>query len=394
MADQMENTANVKRHIEHDDADNDEPHAKRQKLDSHPALKITDLNENCLMKIFSRLDLTDLLNVAMANKKLELVAASTFGRKFGMKTICLQNVNKCNPPRIYTLDDDIYVRGLKLCLPFLRCFGAQITELHSFDGSYPHVLISTEYKSKFSHHVDRYLNQYCTENLQKILFYGRPAFSSENFRRPFRMVKQICFIDADLENGLSNFGNWFPGLTHLELNTICIDGPLNTVALPVLEHLSLKINNSSTDNDHSDSDWNFSVQNVCEFLNQNPHLRSIEIDMADRQTITIEKLLDIIEGNRSISKIMMTDGSLSEDVNMDELERLVRKCRPLDEIDLPRHKFTVESVQFCIRHLISLRKFRFQMADRSEYDQLLQQFSGNWQVEQDHQTVELILNPQ
>lgn len=109
MADQMENIIGVeKRRIEHDG--DDEPHAKRQKLDSHTALKVTDLNENCLMNIFGRLDLSDLLNVAMSNKKLQLAAARTFAAQFRMMTIYLQNMNPFNPPRIYTLEDDIHVR--------------------------------------------------------------------------------------------------------------------------------------------------------------------------------------------------------------------------------------------------------------------------------------------
>lgn len=187
MADQMENT-DAKRHIECDD----EPQAKHQKLDPETTTKITDLNDKCLMNIFSYLDLSSLLNVAMANKRLQVVAASTFGNKFGMKTICLQNYINFNTPRIYTLDDDIYVRGLRLCLQFLRGFGSTITDLVVFDGTNPHVLVSKEYKNKFSHHVDRYLNQYCAENLSSLLFYGRSAFSLENFRKPFRMVNKTC----------------------------------------------------------------------------------------------------------------------------------------------------------------------------------------------------------
>lgn len=389
MADQMEWTA-IKREIEYEDTD-ELPPAKHQKLDSDTTYKITDLNEKCLVNIFSRLDLPNLLNVAMANKRLQVVAATTFGCKFGMKTICLQNVNKFYQPQISALDDDIYVRGLALCLPFLRCFGTNITELQVFDGTYPYVLIAKESRSKFSHHVDRYLNQYCAETLSSVLFYGRPAFSSENFRKPFHLVQKLCLIDAALENGLTQFPSWFPNLLSLDLNTVCIDGSLNAVALPVLQHLSLKINNSNSGDDDN-SLWNFNVQNAYELLSQNRQLLSIEIDMPDRQTIAIEKLLDLIERNPSISKITMTDGSLYQDVTMDELERLVKRSL-ITEIDLPRHKFTVEHVMLCIQHLKSLKKFRFQMTDWSEYVELLRDvgnLDSGWQIKQFHQTVQLI----
>lgn len=49
-----------------------------------------------------------------------------------------------------------------------------------FDGTYPHVLVLKIFKSKFSHHVDRYLNQYCAEYLSSLLFHGRSAFFTIN----------------------------------------------------------------------------------------------------------------------------------------------------------------------------------------------------------------------
>lgn len=374
----MEN-ANSKRHIENED----EPPAKHQKFDS---IKITDLNEFCLKNICSHLNLSSLLNVAMANKKLQLAATSTFRSKYGTTSIWLQNIINSNTPQMYTLDDDIYVCGLKLCLPFLRCFGGCVSELLVFDGTYPHVLISRYFKSKFSHHIDRYLNQYCVENVSSLLFYGRPAFSVENFRKPFRMVKKVRVVDTTLENGLTHFTEWFPNLCQLEMYTVCIDDQLKTMALPLLEHLTLKIN--STDDA---CEWNFTEQNAMNVLHKNRQLRSLEIDMPDRQTITIQKILDIIHRNPSIERLRLYEGSSYEYVNTEELERLVCEHHLLIEIDLPRHKFTVENVLFCIRHLKLLKKFRFQMTERSEYDQLLQEFGDKWQLKQLHQTIQLSL---
>lgn len=391
MADQMENTF-VKRHNEHDD---NEPPAKHQKLDSNTATKITDLNGKCLENIMSRLDLSSLLSVAMSNKKLQTAAASTFGSKFGTKTICLQNVINCCTPRIYTLDDDICVRGLEFCLPFLRIFGSTIADLNVFDGTYPHVLVSKEYQSKFSHHMDRYLNQYCADNVSSLVFYGRPAFSLDNFRKPFRMVRQMRLIDTDVETGLSNFGKWFPSLCHLEMNLVSIDGAMTAVpTLPLLEHLTLKINNHAGDDNW---EWNFTVQNAIELLRSNRQLRSLDIDMPKRETITIHRLLDIINHNPSISKLAMSDGHQYEyeHVNVDELSRFVSERPLLEEIDLPRHRFTLDNVCFCIRHLKLLKKFRFQMTYLAEYDQLTQTLSGNWQVEeQSNQIVQLVLTTQ
>lgn len=378
----MENL--IGKRLSNSDSDG-EPQTKHQKLDSVVTTTITDLNEQCLMHILSHLDVSTLLNVAMSNKKLQVAAAATFGREHGTKSIWLQNLININAPKLYTDDDHIYVCGLKFCLPFLRLFGAAAAELLVFDGTYPHVLVFNEYKSKFSHHIDRYLNEYCTENLSSLLFYGRPAFALENFRKPFRMMEKLCAIDANLENGLGHFTKWFPNLGHLEMHTVCIDDTFAPVTMPLLKHLTLKITDSDA------SEWNFSEEKAINFLQNNRLLRSLEIDMSNSRTISIQNLLDIIQRNRTIETLTMTEGSLCEDVTMDELERLVCEHYLLVEIDLPRHKFNVEHVIFCIHHLKSLSKLRFQLTGWSEYAQLIQLFADKWQLNQFHQTVQLIL---
>lgn len=382
----------MKRPIGNDAAADDGEHdAKHQKLNSDVSLTtITDLNEKCLKKLFSYLSLSCLLNVAQSNKKLQSAAASTFIEEHGTKTIWLKNtINLKFTREIYSLDDDIYVCGLKFGLPFLRCFGATISELLIFDGSYPHVLISNAYKSKFSHHIDHHLNKYCARSVSNLLFYGRPAFSLENFRQPFRKVHRIRLVDSDLENGFKHFAQWYPSLCHLEMYTVCIDDTLMPIEMPVLQHLALKINDHNANNVDSPWEWNFTEQNAINVLHANRQLRSLDIDMADRRTITIHKLLNIIQGNPSIEKLAMTEGSQCEHVNDDELQRLVRTHQLLTEIDLPRHKFTAENIIFCIRYLKGLKHLRCQMTDGLDNDALLQQIGDNWALNQCHQTIQL-----
>lgn len=54
------------------------------------------------------------------------------------------------------------------------------------------------------------------------------------------------------------------------------------------------------------------------------NLKTLEIDMPDRQTMTIQKLLELTNRNPNTSKLMMSDGNSFEDVTMDELKQLVR----------------------------------------------------------------------
>lgn len=55
--------------------------------------KITDLNDDCLERIFMLLDVENLLNVKLANKWLGPAADIVYKRKFGTYSVCLYSVH-------------------------------------------------------------------------------------------------------------------------------------------------------------------------------------------------------------------------------------------------------------------------------------------------------------
>lgn len=72
----------------------DEPSVKRQKYSSEEekiALKITDLNDSCLKRIFDLLEFNDFLNVASSNKTLNYAACLLFKQKYGSKQFTLND---------------------------------------------------------------------------------------------------------------------------------------------------------------------------------------------------------------------------------------------------------------------------------------------------------------
>lgn len=54
----------------------------KESIDKASTTKITDLNLDCLEKIFMLLNVNDLFNVANLNKSLQIVAAYVYGRRF------------------------------------------------------------------------------------------------------------------------------------------------------------------------------------------------------------------------------------------------------------------------------------------------------------------------
>lgn len=131
-------------------------------------IKITDLNDDCLMQIFGHLDLKSLFNVAIANEWLRPAAAMVYKKRFGNNEVQMSNSsNYYNRNHSFRAGKEenttIAVSGLKSCLLYLRCFGSSIIklkvdyELPIFDKRYVH--------------LHRYINTYCADSLSEMAFW-------------------------------------------------------------------------------------------------------------------------------------------------------------------------------------------------------------------------------
>lgn len=113
------------------------------------ALKITDLNIDCLEKIIESLELIDLVNVADVNEQLREIASSHFSQK-----------HKTTSTYLLIVDRISAYRGLQ----FLRCFGHTVFDLliEIRDG---------QFRPAFGH----YANKYCRRSrVEFLLSYDGP----------------------------------------------------------------------------------------------------------------------------------------------------------------------------------------------------------------------------
>lgn len=191
---------------------------KRQKRahsdeNSDEMTKIIDLNYDCLEKFFDRLDLREFFNATLSNKLLQLAAASSFKRKFGIRKISL---NPWSPiDRLFVSEIEIYIGGLKSCLQFVRCFGENFTDLILWNGS--------------NHHLNQYIEQYCAEALTKIRFAGG-SLPISNFQKSFNKVDVVDISNVNPQDALARFADWFPNVRHLKLSNT--HNPFNAVTFP------------------------------------------------------------------------------------------------------------------------------------------------------------------
>lgn len=336
---------------------NRQPPVKKQKCaqqsdavsneNSIDVTKITNLNHDCLEKIFDRLFLfNDILNVALSNKSLQVAAASAYKRKFGIKQIDLDPTDTAAGP-IFVRERAMWISGLKSCLQFVRCFGENITDLVMSYGS--------------NDHLNQYIQQYCAESLTKISFLGVKSLHVNSFERPFNNVNVVKIEGDYSRNALSHFIDWFPNMRHLILthNTINADA----ITFPQLVHLEI---------------YSQRQQNCVELMRANPQLQTVELH---QQTMKMKQSLDIIEFNGSISKLKISYCFRDICVTPTDSKRLVRDHPLLVELHLPQHKFEAKAVMILVRQLNALKMFRFKVKSQSVCDEILKQLDNEWRHE-------------
>lgn len=320
-------------------------------------VKIIDLNDDCLEKIFGHLNLRQLFNVAVSNEWLRPAACSVYHRKFGTKTVVINIVSKARKGaypdesvHIITLDD------LKTSLQFLRVFGPVIT------------IMEMRYSLRLNC-IDYQINEFCAESLVNISFYRK--WDIFGFQKPFTKVKNVRIVDGNINYQLPSFVDWFPNLRRLNLHNVRLDNRY-TQAFRHLVHLSIEINDRDL--------WVFSKIKAGELLHRNPQLQSLNIHMAERRGMTLSTLSKMVRNNSMISKLVIFTASYSTSVNTAELILFASAHPLLMELDLSLFRFSAAQVIAFMRHLNSLKWFCFMLSDCTELDVLMKQLGSEWRM--------------
>lgn len=145
---------------------------KRAERSTEP-MKITDLNYDCLEKVFRNLDLDNLIKIADSNKTLAEAACTYFRLKYGQKHFWIYANENSIPP-----DDRPSVFGLKKSLQLLRCFGCEISQC----------FLDPSGNTKYCTYFNQYLDEYCTESLKVVGFRNFPTLL-QNMKNRFSEVQ-------------------------------------------------------------------------------------------------------------------------------------------------------------------------------------------------------------
>lgn len=182
----------------------------------------TQLNEDCLYKIFDWLALDDLCEVNQTSKILQLVTQNAFKRKY--KYLIVQPVTiKCENAVQFLVEED-----------YVRCFSQQMTNIQ----------IDFSDCGMLNKQVTTFIKNHCSMDIKNIMFCGRKWLSCQNSMKNvldiLQNVETIAFNLLIIENvNLMNLISKSPRLKNI---SICFRNiNLDLVRHPILERFQTKI---------------------------------------------------------------------------------------------------------------------------------------------------------
>lgn len=195
-------------------------YAKEMAKKSSEKMKITDLNIDCLESVFEYLDLQDLLNVADANKYLNIVAKCVFRRKHSNKMVHIPVVRIARDRRLkFDINSFGFIQmsDLRTILAFLRCFGCFVSHV-TFKFSL-NIQISNNFARNYfecNQHVMLYINEYCSGTLKDIVIKNGPKDWDRNMKKPFSMLQGVELFECGRVDAES-ISNIFPQMVRFNI---------------------------------------------------------------------------------------------------------------------------------------------------------------------------------
>lgn len=326
------------------------------------ATKITNLDDDCLLNIFERLDMGSLFNVAVANEYLRPAAGIAYKKLLAERPVFIVNgdYHYASVPFVY--GSNVLVINLKTVLQLLRCLGSTIGH---FKISY------SEWSAKQCDHIHQYLNKYCAPTLDGIsLFDLQPNKPIKHIEKPFVNVRDVVVRDSDLGAQFTSFSDWFPNVCSLTLDGVRIH-PFCSIEKPFphLVDVCIHLNNHERD---------FAKDFAVRLLQQCPQLQKLHFRIRNGEQVNMKALLKITERFQSIRHLKVNTVPHKTRATLTDVRQLVNAHPSLVQLQLYGYKLSVGAVNMLTSQLNSLDQFQFQIDDQSKYGKYVSRLDGQW----------------
>lgn len=238
------------------------------------SLKIWDLNEFCLEKIFQYLEMADLAIAAESNvPSFPKVAKNVFIQKYQDTGLYFESINSVTIYEYHSMTGEPLFKGEFWMIGIIfKHFGVLMHKIKLF-----HDFVM---KNAYSCHLMIYIREYCPDYLIE-LHIVNPAIFNEflGLNIKFRRVEKLIFTEVkSLGRPIANLNEMFPNLRFLEFHNV--KNPFENVLMegnfPHLQHFGIFTYPYTTFLPSF-------LPNTIQLLNMNPQLTSLS--MFDMTTI-------------------------------------------------------------------------------------------------------------
>lgn len=252
FADIMESTENNQQH----------PH----KVMPTSMTAITDLNDDCLMEIFIKLSMEELVYVAEASTSLLSAARGTFQRNFSKLLVEVSN-------EFHPKSED-----MSLSIKLLKHFGGQIKKLK---------VVYHKKCSRFNDILEDMILDRCNAILSEIVIVNGDELVFHRVVKPFQELLKMSFVRSNIPDVLLHFEKWFPKAKVLELKEVKVDRSLQKYD----ENAAQKVNNETDSSDNTSVDVSSSADSEPESGAESDAGSYFERDEDNESGIDLEKPL-------------------------------------------------------------------------------------------------------
>lgn len=258
---------------------------------------LTDMNLDCLEKIFMYLPLNDLINIFHTNKTFQQPAEWVFTSKYGRKIINLDITAYQNKELA-----SVKIADLRTSLRLLRSFGHLIKKL---------IVKSSLSFVKNGNILNLYINEYCADSVIYLRFCDMVENAFNGMQKSFSKATAVSLMNCSLGSNWQNFNRWFPKVRRFQL----MSSDRIAMRFPHLHDLTFF--------PESHSKWS-EFENVSEMLQLNPQLRNLTLPVGSCERFLKNSFQDLqsIEYLEILSKEMGFIDYVGDDICLEKLKTL------------------------------------------------------------------------
>lgn len=224
------------------------------------ALKITDLNDDCLEYIFNYLGVIDVINIGLSNTRFQYPAGIVFKQKVGDTCVTIWLNSELAGSIGGKKDKRLNEEQCQGLIPVFGDFISTIEFVHR-----------TSSDSKYEKHCEDLLDVFLKNSLKslvKIKFFCSPSDWLKRGSKPLPNVESVVLFSCDLSDEIVLLSEIFPKLNHLSLlPKYCTKLNQIKTHFPHLKKLSTSGGSAS-----------FYLVELEPFFNLNPQITSYECD--------------------------------------------------------------------------------------------------------------------